>query len=147
MGYGLVHEPRPWMKPVAKVYDSNRRAGEFYYKVRLLAILIRLWLFVFWNICVLKPCSVHTTLVAANGWVHWLETEVWDRCGHRSIWKVIVLSYAETNQLLQRKQVHLPSALEVSNDDGGYLDEKKPEFVSFLAEYIAKNLYICRIIN
>ena len=31
------------MKPVAKVYDSNRRAGEFYYKVRLLAIVIEKW--------------------------------------------------------------------------------------------------------
>lgn len=28
----------------------------------------------------------------------------------------------------------------MSNDDGGYLDDRKPEFVSFLGEYMAKKI-------
>ena len=32
----LVDEPRPWLRPIGKVYDANRVSGEFYYRVRII---------------------------------------------------------------------------------------------------------------
>merc|ERR1712098_343494 len=89
-----ANPPRPWHKPIMKVYDVNRISGEFYY----------------------KPMLEYIDHKEDTG------PEV------------------NPNNLIGRKKVHLPSALEASKVDISCLSSGKPNFVSFLAQYGAKQI-------
>merc|ERR1712106_65909 len=89
-----VHQPRPWVKPISKVYDVNRISGEFYYKPMV---------------------------------------EYIDRKEDAGL-------EFNPSDLQEREKVHLPSAMGASKADISCLSSGCPRFVSFLAQYGAKQM-------
>jgi len=90
----LVDEPRPWLRPIGKVYDANRVSGEFYYRPMV-------------------------------DYLDWKDN-----------------SGLESGALLvsERREIHLPSALEMSKANQSCLGSGAPDYVAFLAKFFAKQM-------
>merc|ERR1712203_1163300 len=89
----LVDEPRPWLRPIGKVYDANRGSGEFYYRPMV-------------------------------DYLDWKDD-----------------SGLESAALVsERREVHLPSALEMTKADQSCLGSGAPNYVAFLAKFFTKQL-------